>query len=54
LSKSDSLYYPLNGLSAKDTAQNRNDFSEWRNEVGFKGTFGGFYYNAHAKFRTEE
>jgi hypothetical protein len=52
LSKSDSLYYPLNGLSAKDTAQNRNDFSEWRNEVGFKGTFGGFYYNAHAKFRT--
>jgi len=52
MSTSDSLYYPIDGISARDTAQNKNYFSEWKNEVGFKGTFGGFYYNAHAKFRS--
>ena len=51
MSTSDTLYYPLVGISERDTARNQNDFAEWRNEVGFKGTFGGFYYNAFAKFR---
>lgn len=52
MTTSDTLYYPIDGLSARDTAQNKNFFSEWKNEVGFKGTFGGFYYNAYAKFRS--
>ncbi|MHA7129060.1 putative porin [Algoriphagus namhaensis] len=52
MASSDTLYYlEEDQLSKKDTARNQNDFAEWRNEVGFKGTFGGFYYNAFAKFR---
>ncbi|MCH7403015.1 putative porin [Belliella kenyensis] len=35
-----------------DSTINVNDFSEWRNELGFKGDFGPVYYNAFAKFRT--
>ena len=31
---------------------NRNHFSEWKNEIGFKGDFGPVYYNAYVKFRT--
>lgn len=51
MSSSDTLYYPSPEFSARDTARNQSDFAEWRNEIGFKGTFGGFYYNAFAKFR---
>lgn len=54
LTTSDSLYYPSTRLNEgqQDTTRNFNNFSEWRNEVGLKGTFGGFYYNAFAKFRS--
>ncbi|MFC4872788.1 putative porin [Negadavirga shengliensis] len=38
--------------SARDTTNNQNHFSEWRNEMGFKGDFGPVYYNAYLKFRT--
>ncbi len=57
LTRSDSLYYPDTRLNATsentqgDTTRNYSDFKEWGNEVGFKGSFRGFYYNAHAKFR---
>jgi hypothetical protein len=36
---------------ARDTTNNHNHFSEWRNEAGFKGDFGPVYYNAYVKFR---
>lgn len=53
LNSSDSLFYPGTRYNQQlDTTRNYSDFKEWRNEVGFKGTFKGFYYNAHAKFRT--
>ncbi len=54
LTTSDSLFYNSNRFNEgqQDTTRNFNDFSEWRNEVGFKGTFGGFYYNAFGKFRS--
>ncbi len=52
MASSDTLYYPIDGVSALDTARNQNDYAEWKNEVGLKGTFGGFYYNAFAKFRS--
>ena len=52
LTSPDSLYYPSTRFNQQDTTQNINNFGEWRNEMGFKGTFGGFYYNAFAKFRT--
>jgi hypothetical protein len=52
LTTADSLYYPSTRFNQQDTTQNINNFGEWRNEMGFKGTFGGFYYNAFAKFRT--
>lgn len=52
LTSSDSLYYPETRFNQPDTTQTVNNFGEWRNEVGFKGTFGGFYYNAFAKFRS--
>nr|WP_245405075.1 putative porin [Algoriphagus sp. AGSA1] len=57
LTSRDSLYYPSTRLNATtentqgDTTRNYSDFKEWGNEVGFKGSFRGFYYNAHAKFR---
>jgi len=51
LTTSDSLFYPNTRYNQQDTTRNFNEFSEWRNEVGFKGTFGGFFYNAYAKFR---
>ncbi|MEP1085918.1 MAG: putative porin [Algoriphagus sp.] len=57
LTSSDSLFYPKTRFNASrdssqlDTTRNYNDFKEWGNEVGFKGSFKGFYYNAHAKFR---
>ncbi|WP_339869924.1 putative porin [uncultured Algoriphagus sp.] len=57
MNSSDSLFYPSARLNALmdstqlDTTRNYSDFKEWGNEVGFKGSFKGFYYNAHAKFR---
>ncbi|REG88331.1 putative porin [Algoriphagus antarcticus] len=52
LTTSDSLFYPRTRLNNQlDTTRNYSDFKEWGNEVGFKGSFKGFYYNAHAKFR---
>lgn len=55
LNSSDSLFF--NRFSPErfirnDTTYNRNHFSEWRNEMGFKGDIGPLYYNAFAKFRT--
>ncbi|MEN2282743.1 putative porin [Algoriphagus sp. SE2] len=52
LTTSDSLFFPNTRYNQPDTTRNFNEFSEWRNEVGLKGTFGGFFYNAFAKFRT--
>lgn len=52
LTRSDSLFFPKTRLNNQlDTTRNYNDFKEFGNEVGFKGSFKGFYYNAHAKFR---
>lgn len=51
LNTTDSLFYPSTRFVNPDTTTNSNNFAEWRNEFGFKGTFGGFYYNAFAKFR---
>lgn len=51
LTTTDSLYYPSTRLNQADTTRNFNDFAEWRNEMGFKGTFGGFYYNAFVRLR---
>lgn len=38
--------------SKTDTTNNHNHFSEWKNEMGFKGDFGPVYYNAYLKFRS--
>lgn len=52
LRTTDSLFYPSTRYNQSDTiSTNPNRFAEWRNEVGLKGTFGGFFYNAYAKFR---
>lgn len=51
LNTSDSLFFNENRFNQPDTTQNKNKFSEWRNEVGIKGTFKGFYYNSFLKFR---
>lgn len=51
LTTSDSSYYPSTRIHHQDTTRNFNNFSEWRNEFGFKGTFGGFYYNAFTRLR---
>ncbi|WP_244887417.1 putative porin [Algoriphagus faecimaris] len=50
LRSTDSLFFSNRNFNP-DTTRNYNDFAEWRNEVGFKGTFGGFYYNAFGKLR---
>jgi len=51
LNTSDSLFFNKNRFINPDTTLNRNDFAEWRNEVGLKGTFKGFYYNSYLKLR---
>jgi len=52
LTSSDSSFYPITRLNDQlDTTRNYSDFKELGNEVGLKGSFKGFYYNAHAKFR---
>lgn len=53
LNSTDSLFYPSERFNQQlDTTRNRNDFKALTNEFGMKGSFKGFYYNAHAKFRT--
>ena len=51
LSGSDGLFFPKERLINPDSTQHRNDFAEWRNEVGLKGTVKGFYYNSFVKLR---
>jgi hypothetical protein len=63
LSSPDALFFNENRFNFPDTTNidlpdsmnitnNHNHFSEWRNEIGFKGDFGPVYYNAFVKFRT--
>jgi hypothetical protein len=51
LNTPDSLFFNSNRFNNPDTTQNKNDFEEWRNEFGLKGTFKGFYYNSFIKLR---
>lgn len=52
LSTSDSLFFNRERLNNQlDTTQNKSDFAEWRNELGVKGSYKGFYYNAFTRFR---
>ncbi len=52
LTSSDSLFFNPDRLNdQQDTTQNRSDFAEWRNELGVKGSYKGFYYNAFTRFR---
>lgn len=52
LNTSDSLFFNKERLNNQlDTTQNKSDFAEWRNELGVKGTYKGFYYNAFSRFR---
>jgi hypothetical protein len=52
LTSSDSLFFNRERLNGQlDTTRNQSDFAEWKNEIGIKGSYKGFYYNAHAKIR---
>nr|WP_187174797.1 putative porin [Algoriphagus sp. AK58] len=51
LTSSDSAFFNKNRFNHPDTTQNKSDFAEWRNELGIKGTFKGFYYNSYVKLR---
>lgn len=52
LTSSDSLFFNQDRLNdQQDTTQNRSDFAEWRNELGVKGSYKGFYYNAFTRIR---
>lgn len=52
LNTSDSLFFNRERLNnQQDTTLNKSDFAEWRNEVGVKGSYKGFYYNAFTRFR---
>jgi hypothetical protein len=51
LTTSDSLFFNKNRFNQPDTTQNKSDFAEWRNELGIKGSFKGFYYNAFTRIR---
>ena len=52
LNSADSLFFNPNRFQYQDSTRNVNHFSEWRNEMGFKGDLGPVYYNAYVKFRT--
>jgi len=55
LNSGDSTFFNLNNperFNNQDTTDNFNRFTEWRNELGFKGDIGPFYYNAFVKFRS--
>ena len=54
LTTSDSLFFNIfnpDRFLNQDTTYNRNHFTDWRNELGFKGDIGPLYYNAFVKFR---
>lgn len=52
LAPPDSLFFNTKRLNEQaDTTQNKSDFAEWRNELGVKGTYKGFYYNAFTRLR---
>lgn len=52
LNSSDSLFFNSERLNDQlDSTQNQSDFAEWRNELGVKGSYKGFYYNAFTRFR---
>ena len=51
LNTTDSSFYNSNRFQESDTTQNFHGFSEWRNEMGVKGTYRGFFYNAYTKLR---
>jgi hypothetical protein len=52
LNSSDSLFFNSKRLNdQQDSTQNQSDFAEWRNELGVKGSYKGFYYNAFTRFR---
>ncbi|GMQ23403.1 putative porin [Algoriphagus sp. oki45] len=51
LNTTDSSFYNSNRFQESDTTQNFHGFSEWRNELGVKGTYKGFFYNAYTKLR---
>ncbi|GAB2495657.1 putative porin [Algoriphagus taiwanensis] len=51
LNTTDSSFYNSNRFQESDTTQNFHGFSEWRNEMGVKGTYKGFFYNAYTKLR---
>lgn len=55
LNSGDSTFFNLNNperFNNQDTTDNFNRFTEWRNELGFKGDIGPLYYNAFVKFRS--
>lgn len=51
LNTADSLFYPKERLVNQDTSLMRQDFAEWRNEFGLKGSYKGFYYNVFSRLR---
>lgn len=52
LNSSDSLFFNRKRLNEQlDSTQNQSNFAEWRNELGVKGSYKGFYYNAFTRFR---
>ncbi len=44
--------YNPDRFNTTDSTFNSNRFSEWRNEMGFKGDLGPVYYNAFVRYRT--
>jgi hypothetical protein len=55
LNSGDSTFFNLYNperFNNPDTTDNYNRFTEWRNELGFKGDIGPLYYNAFVKFRS--
>jgi hypothetical protein len=55
LNSGDSTFFNLYNperFNNPDTTDNFNRFTEWRNELGFKGDIGPLYYNAFVKFRS--
>ncbi|GMQ27783.1 putative porin [Algoriphagus confluentis] len=51
LNTTDSAFYNTNRFQESDTTRNFHGFAEWRNELGVKGTYKGFFYNAYTKLR---
>lgn len=51
LNGADAAFFNKNRFINPDTTRNINDFAEWKNEIGMKGTFKGFYYNSYLKLR---